>query len=94
VGELVSDIAAAIEQQAGITKGVVDNITQASLGVEDANKQVSQTAVVSQEMAKEIAAINLVVAELRQGGEQVQANSGDLAQLAGQLKSLVGQFKV
>ena len=94
VGTLVSDIAAAIEQQAAITRGVVDNIAQASLGVQDANKQVSQTAVVSQEIAKEIAAINVVVAGLRESGSQVQSNSGELAQLAGQLRSLVGQFKV
>ena len=94
VETLVAGIAAAIEQQAAITRNVVDNIAQASIGVEEANEQVSQTAVVSQEMAREIAGINVVVADIRQGGEQVQTNSTELSQLAGQLNTLVGQFKI
>jgi len=94
VGALVAGIAAAIEQQAAITREVVENIAQASTGVHDANEQVSQTASVSQEMAREIAGINMVVAEIRNGGEQVQSNSYELSQLAEHLNTLVGQFKI
>lgn len=94
VGTLVAGIAAAIEQQAVITRDVVDNIAQASTGVQEANEQVSQTASVSQEMAREIAGINMVVAEIRNGGEQVQTNSNELSQLAEHLNTLVGQFKI
>lgn len=94
VGALVAGIATAIEQQATITRDVVDNIAQASAGVQEANEQVSQTATVSQEMAREIAGINMVVADIRHGGEQVQTNSTELSQLAEQLNSLVGQFKI
>jgi methyl-accepting chemotaxis protein len=94
VGNLVSGIASAIEEQATITRDVVENISQASEGVREANEQVSQTASVSQEMAREIAGINLVVADIRQGGEQVQTNATELAQVADQLKALVGQFRI
>ena len=94
VGALVVGIAAAIEQQAVITRDVGENIAQASAGVQEANEQVSQTASVSLEMAREIAGINIVVADIRNGGEQVQANSTELSLLAGQLNSLVGQFKI
>jgi len=94
VGTLVAGIAAAIAQQAAITRGVVENIAQASIGVQDANEQVAQTATVSQDMAREIAGINMVVAEIRQGGEQVQSNSAELSLLAEQLNTLVGQFRI
>jgi len=94
VGTLVAGIAAAIEQQAAITRDVVENIAQASTGVREANEQVSQTASVSQEMAREIAGINMVVTEIRNGGEQVQSNSNELSQLAEHLNTLVGQFKI
>lgn len=93
VGTLVIGIAAAIQQQAAITQSVVDNIAQASTGVEGANEQVAQTAAVSQEMAREIAGINMVVAEIKQGGIQVQNNSAELSDLAVELKTLVDQFK-
>jgi len=36
----------------------------------------------------------MVVAEIRQGGEQVQTNSTELSLLAEQLNTLVGQFKI
>jgi len=94
VGTLVIGIAAAIQQQAAITQSVVDNIAQASTGVEGANEQVAQTAAVSQEMAREIAGINMVVAEIKQGGIQVQNNSAELSDLAVELKTLVDQFKI
>jgi methyl-accepting chemotaxis protein len=94
VGSLVAGIAAAIEEQAIITRDVVGNISQASEGVREANEQVAQTASVSQEMAREIAGINLVVADIRKGGEQVQTNATELAAVADQLKALVGQFRI
>lgn len=94
VGNLVAEIAAAIGEQATITRDVVGNISQASDGVREANEQVAQTASVSQEMAREIAGINLVVGNIRKGGEQVQANATELAEVADQLKALVGQFRI
>lgn len=94
VGTLVAGIAAAIQQQAAITQSVVDNIAQASIGVQGANEQVAQTASVSQEMAREIAGINMVVAEIKQGGVQVKNSSAELSHLAVELKALVDQFKI
>ena len=94
VGSLVNGIAAAIEAQAATTRSVVENIAQASMGVNSANEQVAQTALVSQEMARELADIDAVMANIREGGEQVQANSTELTLLASQLNSLVGHFKI
>ena len=47
VGTIVTSIAAAIEQQANVTRDVAGNIAQASSGVREANQRVSQTAEVS-----------------------------------------------
>jgi methyl-accepting chemotaxis protein len=62
--------------------------------VKDSNERIAQTAEVSKSMAKDIAAINDEVGEVRQGGEQVEASAVELSQLAEQLKAIVGQFKV
>jgi methyl-accepting chemotaxis protein len=92
VGTIVTSIAAAIEEQANVTKDVAGNIAQASSGVREANQRVSQTAEVSKSIAKDIASVNASVIDIRQGGEHVQASAVDLSKLAEQLGAQVAQF--
>jgi len=94
VGTIVSSIAAAIEEQAAVTKDVAGNIAQASGGVREANERVSQTAEVSKSIARDIAGVNLAVTDIRQGGEHVQASAVALSKLAEQLGAQVAQFRV
>ncbi len=94
VGGIVSSIAAAIEEQATVTKDVAGNIAQASGGVRDANLRVSQTAEVSKSIARDIAGVNQAVAGIRQGGEHVQASAAELSKLAEQLGAQVAHFRV
>ena len=89
VGAIVSSIAAAIEEQATVTKDVAGNIAQASAGVKDSNERVAQTATVSKSMAQDIAGISDAVNDLRQGGEQVEISAAGLSKLAEQLKASV-----
>ena len=94
VGSIVSSIAAAIEEQATVTRDVAGNIARASTGVRDANEHIAQTAEVSKMIARDIAGINGAVTDMRHGGEQVQASAAELSQLAEQLKIQVAQFRV
>jgi methyl-accepting chemotaxis protein len=94
VGHLVSGIAAAIEEQAVVTKDVAGNIAQASAGVQEANERVGQTASVSKMIAEDIAGVSAAAAEIRTGGEQVQTSAAGLSESAAQLNALVGMFKV
>jgi methyl-accepting chemotaxis protein len=94
VGTIVTSIAAAIEEQATVTKDVAGNIAQASGGVRDANERVSQTAEVSKSIARDIAGVNVAVMEIRQGGEHVQASATGLSRLAEQLGAQVALFTI
>lgn len=94
VGTIVTSIAAAIEEQAVVTKDVASNIAQASGGVHDANERVSQTAQVSTSIAKEIAEVNLAISVIQQGGENVESSAVELSKLAEQLGAQVAQFRV
>jgi len=94
MGSIVATIAAAIEEQASITKDVAGNIAQASSGVHDSNQQVAQTAMVSANMAGEIAGVSTAIVDIRQGGQRVLTAATELAQLAGELAKLVGMFRV
>jgi methyl-accepting chemotaxis protein len=94
VGGIVFSIAAAIEEQATVTRDVASNIAQASSGVKDANEQITQTAAVSKTIARDIAGINGAVTDLRRGGERVQASAAALSKLAEQLNVRMNQFSV
>ncbi len=94
VGEVVSSIAAAIEEQAVVTKDLAANIAHVSSAVKEANERASQTAAVSKDLAKDIATVEAAANEIRMGGEQVQASAAELSKLAEELKTLVGRFKV
>lgn len=94
VGQLVTSIANAIDEQATVTKDVAGNIAQATVGVQDSNGRITQTASVSKSMAQDIAEVNVAAGDIRDGGQQVQASASELSKLAEQLKSMVGQFKV
>ena len=83
-----------VNQTATVTRDVADNIAQASAGIREANERVNQTAAGAKSMAQDIAGVDTAAAEIRAGGEQVQASAAELSQLAEQLKSLVGQFRV
>ncbi len=93
-GSLVSAIAVAIEEQATVTKDVAGNVAQASMGARDTNELVSQTATVSQAIAQDIAAVNMAVGDIRQGGEQVQASAAELSKQSEQLKALAMRIEV
>lgn len=94
VGTIVTSIAAAIEEQATVTRDVASNIAQASGGVHDANDRVSQTAQVSTSIARDIAGVNSAVAEIQQGGENVEASAAELSTLAEQLGARIALFRI
>ncbi|MDI9569892.1 MAG: methyl-accepting chemotaxis protein [Pseudomonadota bacterium] len=94
VGQIVTGIAAAIEEQATVTKNVAHNIAQASAGVQEANERVNQTAAVSRTAAQDIAEVDAVAGSIRSDGQHVQDSAAELSKLSEQLKALVARFKV
>ena len=94
VGSLVTSIAAAIEEQAAVTRDVAGNIAQASAGVHEANERISQTASVSRSIAQDIAGVNAAMGDIKEGGDQVQGSAAQLSMLAERLRTLVSQFSV
>ncbi len=94
VNEIVTTIAAAIEEQSAVTREVATNIGQATTGVQDASVRSSEMSGVSRDIAQDITAVDAITGDIRSGGAQVQASAEELSKLAEQLKGLVGQFKI
>lgn len=93
VGELVNSIATAIEKQSVVTRDVASNISQASIGVQDANERVSHTVSLTSATTEDIHQFNATAGELRTSGEQVEMSAHELNLLTEQLKAMVSKFR-
>jgi methyl-accepting chemotaxis protein len=82
VSDIVAAIAAAIEEQATVTKDIARNIGEATTGVRDANVRVAESSQVTQSIAQEIAGVDQATRTMADGSEQVRASATDLSKLA------------
>jgi methyl-accepting chemotaxis protein len=94
VSDIVSSIAAAIEEQSTTTKDIARNIAEASTGVRDANKRVSEASLATAEIAREIAGVDQAAGQMADGSQQVQTSATELSKVAEQLQVTVQRFKV
>lgn len=94
ITDIVSDIAAAIEEQSVSATEVAENIAQASTGIGGVNENVAQTSQVSAEIAGDISAVNNVSLEMNRRSEQMKQNTRELSDLSGKLRDMIGVFKV
>jgi methyl-accepting chemotaxis protein len=94
VTAIVTSIAAAIEEQAGVTENIARNISEASIGVRDANIRVAESSTVSRAIAEDIAAVDQVAGSMAASSEHVRSDAVELATVSGQLKSTVARFRV
>ncbi len=89
LNELVTTIAASVEEQSVTSKEVADNIAQASLGTREITGNIAQSATVSSEIAMDISQVDQEAGEMSNSSSQVRLNAADLKKLAEQLKEMV-----
>ena len=94
VDEIVTTIAAAIEEQNMSTKEISENVKQVSLGLQEINENISQSSKAAGQVASEINEVNEATVEMSNSTAQVQQSATDLSKLSEQVRELVGQFKV
>ncbi len=93
VSTIVVSIAAAIEQQSAATRDIARNIAEASVGMNDSNVRVSETSVVSREIARDIAAVDHAAGEMASGSDHVRSSASDLSTLAETLRASIARFQ-
>jgi methyl-accepting chemotaxis protein len=94
VSEIVSIIASAIDEQSNTTREIAANVNQASKGVNEVNDNMSGSSSVSSEIAKDISQISSEASEMSESSSLVKKNAEELSQLAGNLNTIVGRFKI
>lgn len=94
VTQIVSAIAAAIEEQSASASQVAQNIDQASLGIGEVNENVAESSQVSTQIAQDISKVHGVSREMTGRSRQMKKSAQDLSELSGKLRDMIGVFKV
>ncbi|VFQ44664.1 methyl-accepting chemotaxis protein [Desulfoluna butyratoxydans] len=94
VNNIVSTIAAAIEEQTATTREIADNVSQASRGTLEVTENVAQASTVATEIARDIADVNMEANAISTQSSEVSHNSQRLKEMAEKLQDLVSAFKL
>jgi methyl-accepting chemotaxis protein len=94
VNEISRIIASAVEEQTATTREIAQNITRTSAAADTVVFEVTHAASTSKEITQNILGVDESARQTAQGAHQTLGAGTELAQLAEQLESLVGRFKV
>ena len=94
VSEIVASIAAAIEEQATVTKDIARNIGEASIGVRDANLRVAESSTATKDIARQIVGVDHAARQMADGSQQVSGSATELSRVAESLQGTVERFRV
>jgi methyl-accepting chemotaxis protein len=94
VNDIVTSIAAAIEEQSSVTRDVAGNIAEANRGVQESARRTGETATASQSVAQDIAEVNQTALQMSDANEQTANSARELSQLAEELSAAIQRFKV
>lgn len=93
VSDIVSSIAAAIEEQATVAQDIARNIAEASTGVHDANLRVSESSQATQDIAKEIVVVDRAAGQRAEGNGRVRNNASELSEVAEHLHQAMSSVR-
>ncbi len=94
INDIVSSIAAAVEEQSATTGELSETISNISLNLNGINGNVTEIATVSEKMTSDIDGINKSASHVSDNSMDVLKNSEGLKELSLHLKAVVDQFKV
>ena len=92
IDEIVSNIATALDEQAGTMTELTTNIQQAGQGIGEVAENVAQSSTVSQEIASDISQVSHAADEITQGTSQVKEKANELKSYAANLRNLIEKF--
>ena len=94
ISDMISSIARAVDDQSEATTEITTNITQASQGIQEVNVNINQSSEVIGEISRDISVVNESAGNITKSSSEVKNNAEQLSEMAGQLNTIVGSFKV
>ncbi len=92
--QIVSTIAAAIEEQSVTTRDIADNVGQVSMAVGESNESLSRVVEQTREVQAEVEGVATTSDDLSRNSGSLEQSAKDLASLSARLKELVSRFKI
>lgn len=92
--EIVTAIAAAVEEQATTTQGIAGNVGNAAQHIKEITEKVSLSSGVALNIAEGISTVNSAAGTLSSNSSKVSTRATELRSLAEQLSGMVGRFKL
>ncbi|MBF0365546.1 MAG: nitrate- and nitrite sensing domain-containing protein [Oligoflexia bacterium] len=93
INDTIITIAAAIEEQAVVTKNISSNIEQAAQGVDEAAIRVKENTTVITSIVKDISTMSITSESIKEDSSQLHAIASTLTQDTDELGGLAGSFK-
>ncbi len=94
VNDMAITVATAIEEQSVTTQEIANNVNQASIGIQEVTENVSQSSITSRQVTTDIAEINTASNALRESSLKVSGSSKTLNEIAKDIYTMMGHFKV
>jgi len=108
IGDAVTVITQSVDQQTSASNEISANVVQASNGARniagsiaevakgagDVSKNSGEAAKGARDVASSIAGVSKTASDFNGGAEQINSSSEELARMAGELKGIVGKFKI
>jgi methyl-accepting chemotaxis protein len=94
INEVVTTVAAAVEEQSVTTRDIADNVGQASAGLTEVAGNVASTSTMVDTMAQENEAIGARAAELTDHSKTVEMRAAEVTQMVVDLRSIMRRFKI
>jgi methyl-accepting chemotaxis protein len=94
VNEIVSRIAAHIDEQDQVAGQIAENVGQASIGIQEVTENVAQSSNVAGQVANDISEVSMISEEITVSGAEVRQDANELGELSKRLHGLVGNFKL
>jgi len=94
INEIVSSVAAAIEEQSSTTREISSNIGQAATGLEEVNNNFNQISAVTMEVTQSVSEVNQAADQTTADSRQIKENAKTLSGLATDLNKIVEQLKI
>ncbi|MBF0120818.1 MAG: hypothetical protein HQK79_18470, partial [Desulfobacterales bacterium] len=94
VNEIVTSIAAAVEEQSIAAKEIANNISRIAQGINEVNENVNHSSEVSDKISGDISDVNTAAGEVSESSLKLKKSAETLSGLSISLTDMINKFKV
>ncbi|NLY40659.1 MAG: methyl-accepting chemotaxis protein [Desulfovibrionales bacterium] len=94
MNDIVTTVAAAVEEQSVTTREIAQNVGQASAGISEINTNVAASSSMTQNISADIALVRQASEEMTMSSQTVHQSSTELSSLAERLRELMARFTI